>query len=215
MEQQIISNVALWRKAVRFHLRYHVELLPVLPLLFIPMWTDCYHSIVIRRANENNGHIHTGEAVGRAFKLFPTFVSKKFGIFAIAYLWGLIPIIGWYKAYRFRIKWAMVSNVLVFEKLKGQSIYKRCDELANRVIKEKRSSALWVIPSLLFFLFLLLFLLGTSAMESSFFFWVSVVLSIYLFLPCSAVVNTLVYLSVTNKLPAERMKKKSVKQTDQ
>jgi len=211
MEQkkQNISNLELWKTAVRFHLQYHVELLPILPLLFIPVWTDCYHSILIRQANENNGVIYPGEAIGRAFKLFPTFISKKLGIFAIAYLWAFIPIIGWYKGYRFRIKWAMVSNVLVFEKLKGQSIYKRCDELANLVIKKKRSSALWVIPSLLFLLILLLFMLGTTAIESSFFFWALVVLSIYLFLPCSAVVNTLVYLSATDKYSAERIQKKS------
>jgi uncharacterized integral membrane protein len=208
-KKQNISNLELWKTAVRFHLQHHVELLPILPLLLIPVWTDCYHSILIRQANENNGFIHPGEAIERTFKLFPTFVSKKLGIFAIAYLWALIPIIGWYKGYRFRIKWAMVSNVVVFEKLKGQSTYKRCDDLANLVIKKKRSIALWVIPSLLFFMILLVFMLGTTAIESSFFFWALVVLSIYLLLPCSAVVNTLVYLSVTDNLSVERIQKRS------
>lgn len=190
-------------------MRYHVELIPVIPLLILPFWTDCYHSVLLHQVHDNNdGTIHPFQAIGETFRLLPSFILEKLGLYVIAFLWGLIPLLGWYKDYRYRIKWAMISNILVFEQSPEPSALKRCDELADLVIMKERSHALWAIPSSFYFFILLFLMLGTTLFATSLFLWISILLSIYIFLPCSATVNTLVYISISDHLSLDRLEKK-------
>jgi hypothetical protein len=189
----------IWKRALLFHIRHLSDLLPLFPLLCIPLWTDCFHSVLIKQEIENNGKIDPFKGIGKALVLMPSFIAVKFNFYIAAILWSFIPIIGWYEDFIYRIKWAMTSNVIVFEELEGVNAKNRCEKLSEKLIHRKGTNSLVAIP---FFLisFVLLFLTFTaSTFDGSIIFWISVLAGIWILLPGSAAVNTFTYLSTTNR----------------
>jgi hypothetical protein len=179
-------------------MRHGGELLPLFPLLFIPLWTDCYHSVLVKQETENGGEIMPMRAIWETLLMMPSFIPTKLKFFFAAYLWSLLPIIGWYKDFVYRIRWAMTSNVVVFEKVEGDQAKEKCEQLSDIVFRRKGTNALFAIPSILSFCVIVFFALTTAAYASPVFFWVSVIAACWILLPGSAVVNTFVYLSVTD-----------------
>ena len=202
-EELRFPNLSLWKGALKFDLKYWSDLIFVFPILFVPVWTDCYHSVLVRQAIDNEGKIDAEDAIFETMRLFPSFVSTKFKLYLVAYLWAYVPIIGWYKDYRYRLKWAMASNVHVFEIDVEESILRRCNELADLVIQKKCSNALWLIPYLLFFGVLVAGLVALTALHSSVVFWICAVFGGWIVFPGSALVNTLVYLRITENPASE------------
>jgi len=203
-EKESWPNLKLWKRALMFHIRHRGDLFPLFPILLIPLWTDCYHSVLIKQEIENDGEIRPISGIGDTLKLMPSFIATKFKFFFVAYLWSFLPIIGWYKDFSYRIQWAMTSNVIVFEELKGVKAEERCEQLSNVVVHRKRTNSLWAIPTFLFFCVLVFFAFTTTTYASSIFFWISVITESWILLPGSALANTFVYLSVTDNLPVEQ-----------
>ena len=191
-------SLYFWKRAFRFHLHHRNDLFPVLPLLLIPLWTDCYHSALIRQEIKNGGKIHPLKAAVETLELFPSFAMAKFRFFFLAVLWSFVPIVGWSKDLRYRIEWAMTSNIIVFEKLAGEAIHHRCNELIDLGIVRKLTSSLLIIPGLLTAMIFVLFTFAMSIFPSSLFFWISVFIIAWIVLPASAAVNTFVYLAIVN-----------------
>ncbi len=203
--QSATPNLDIWKKALKFHVRYHVELIPFVPILFIPLWTDCYHAVLARQAMTNAGKIQPFNAIGETMRLMPSFVRTKFKLFFAAYLWGLVPIIGWYKDLRYRVKWAMASNVHVFNHHSKEPPAAVCDRLADLVAAKNKLDALIAIPTLLSAGVLVIVLVGTLTFRNSFCFWLGGIMSAWIIFPGSAMANTLVYLSVTENLTLEEL----------
>jgi hypothetical protein len=153
--------------------------------------------VLIRQAIVARGVIEPVRAIAEAMKLFPSFAATKLRLYLVASLWSFLPIIGWYKDFRFRLKWAMVSNVKVFESGKKGSVPGRLETLANLIIEKKRTNALLVIPVLFQTGLLIVITIGITTFASSVFLWVGLIGVAWIALPASAIVNTLVYLSIT------------------
>jgi hypothetical protein len=200
-EKETWPNLKLWKRALLFHVRHRRDLFPLIPILIIPLWTDCYHSVLVKQEIENDGKIMPFSGIWDTLELMPSFVVTKFKFFFVAFLWSFLPVIGWYKDFSYRIKWAMVSNVIVFEKLKDVKAEKRCENLSNIVVYHKRTNSLLAIPTILFFCILIFYTLTASTYMSSILFWISILAVCWILLPVSAVANTFVYLSITDKLP--------------
>ena len=120
----------------------------------------------------------------------------KFYFFIAATLWGYLPIIGWFKGLDYRLNWAMASNVLIFEKTSGFIGIRRCVELRKELKYQNALRTLFTIPSLLPILCLLFASISISLFDDSMFYWVSFAAILIIFIPLSAVVNTLVYLDI-------------------
>jgi hypothetical protein len=194
-----MSNVGLWKRALKFHVQHHVDLLPLLPLLFIPVWTDCYHAILVRQALANDGAIRPLKAIGECARLFPSFALTKFRLLLPACMWAFIPVLGWYKDFQYRLKWAMASNVIVFENDRRAAPMQRCEELAELIIQERRTGALFAVPTLLSAGLMVIVLVATTVLRGSSGLWLGLILGVWIIFPASAMVNTLVYLSITDR----------------
>jgi hypothetical protein len=205
LEQSNTSNWDLWKMAFRFHFEDHAELLPLFPLLFIPVWTDCFHAVLVRQTIDTGGSVQPLRAIIDTMRLFPSVASTKFRLFFAAILWGFVPIIGWYKELQYRLKWAMASNIHVFENNPEDSPTIRCARLAVLVSDKNRIHALAAIPTILAFVTLALIIFGTAIFQNSIAFWAGGFVIAWILFPASAVVNTLVYLSIASPPSAKEL----------
>ncbi len=129
-------------------------------------------------------------------RLLPRFTATKLKLLLPAFLWGFIPIIGWYKDFTYRLEWAMASNVHVFER-DASSSRERCKQLMNLIIRRKRTDALMIIPILFFSIVLVFIAVLLTFIHSSVVFWIGIIPLAWIVFPGSAIVNTLAYLSIT------------------
>lgn len=187
-----------WKRAVYFYHKHFLTLFLIFPFLFIPVFTDCLHSELIRQERDS-GELHVMSAIGVAGKGFFLLFSMKLHFVITATLWGYIPIIGWFKDLDHRINWAMASNVLVFEKLRGSLGRKRCVELRKSLDTQMALRTLFTIPFVLTTICLLFAALFISLFNHPIFYWIAFLSFFSIILPLSAVVNTLVYLSIPEK----------------
>jgi hypothetical protein len=152
----------------------------------------------------NEGKIHPLRAIRETLVLIPSFALTKFILFFFASLWSFVPFIGWYKDLRYRLRWAMVSNVHVFEGSSTDLSLQRSDDLVDLMIEKKKADALLTIPILLYVVLLSVLMIISSMIQLSILFWISGIVVAWIIFPGSAMVNTLVYLSITkDAIPEE------------
>ena len=90
----------------------------------------------------------------------------------------------------------MCSNVVVFENLSGDKARDRCKLLADKIIQAKQTGVLFAIPNILIFLFVLIFAVSITLLRTSLFLWLLYFGCLWIVLPASAAVNTILYLSI-------------------
>ena len=160
------------------------------------LFTDCLHANIIREEIEHNDRTSITRVLLETFRTFPRFIRVKIFFFICALIWGYIPFIGWFVDFHYRIRWAMCSNVVVFENLSGDKARDRCKLLADKIIQAKQTGVLFAIPNILIFLFVLIFAVSITLLRTSLFLWLLYFGCLWIVLPASAAVNTILYLSI-------------------
>jgi hypothetical protein len=195
------KSLDIWCRAFTFHLSNWKTLLPVFPALCFPVIGDLLHSLLIAQKVQGKD-LHPAEALREVWSLLPSLLSMKLYFEGAALLWSFVPIYGIFRDVRHRLHWAMASNVLVFEGLRGEFGRNRCREL----IQDEDSRGLGVrtlitVPALLFGGVVLAWLILGIIWEPfySYGFWIAIVASLWLAIPASGAVNTFFYLKVTGK----------------
>jgi hypothetical protein len=216
IERPRFSNLDIWLKALAFHKRNWSDVVAVFPLLFVPIFTDTFHAILVRQEVSPQGRISISAAIKETFGHILDVFLMKFYFEFVAALWSYLPVYGWFKDFQHRVNWAMVSNVVAFERLTGSIGDHRCVEVASSVPLARAARILFTIPSLLVFLYLAIIGLGTYLFETSLFFWVFGFMIFWTLLPWAAVVNTYLYLSIPGvqdrilyKSPSSRVRQDS------
>jgi predicted RNA-binding Zn-ribbon protein involved in translation (DUF1610 family) len=196
IEPPRFPNLALWLKALGFHKRHWSDVVVIFPFLFVPIFVDTLQAILVRQEMSTKGQISVSTAMNEAARhTLDVFLLKLYFEFAAA-LWGYLPVYGWFRDYRHRVNWAMVSNVVTFEGLAGPVGRLRCVEVANKIPLDRAARILVTIPSLMIILFVAIIGVATYAFDTSFFFWLFGFIILWTVFPWAAVVNTYLYLSI-------------------
>lgn len=191
-----LRGLGIWKQAVRFHLSHWKGLLPVFPLLFVPVVNDGLHSVLISQAVRRKD-LFPGQATREVWRLLPSLLAMKLYFEGAALLWSLVPIYGIIPGIRHRMRWAMASNVLVFEGVSGQAGRNRCREIVQGLPAGIGVRTLVTVPSLLFTGILLAWLVGGTFFEPLYAYglWGLMVATLWIVLPGSGAVNTFLYLA--------------------
>ena len=124
---------------------------------------------------------------------FPLLTMKLYFWFR-SLLWSLVPIYGIVKDFRYRMYWAMASNVAVFESLFGKDGRKRCIELVENDFSGIGARTFVTIPGLLVVFCFLYLAIFSDVFKVSLGFWMVIFASYWISVPVAATVNTLYYL---------------------
>jgi hypothetical protein len=191
-----LKGLAIWKQAVRFHFSHWKRLLPVFPLLFFPVVSDALHSLLIRQ-KVHRKDLLPGQAARDVWSLLPSLLAMKLYFEGTALLWTLVPIYGIIQGVRHRLRWAMASNVLVFEGLSGKAGCRRCREIVQDLPAGIGVRTLITLPSLLFTGILLAWLIGGSLFNPfyAYGFWGFMVAIFWIAIPGLGAVNTFLYLA--------------------
>jgi hypothetical protein len=196
MTEQNYTGLDYWRIAHKFYWR-QLGIFPFYaPLFMIPLFTDCLHANIFREEMEHGDHISVFRVLAETFKTFPRFIRVKLILFMGAFLWSNIPLIGWFFDFNYRIRWAMSSNVVVFENLSGKIARDRCKVLADNIIHEKETGVLFAIPNILSSILICAFAVSITFFKFSLLLLLFYFGALWILLPASAAVNTLLYLSI-------------------
>jgi len=184
--------IRVWARVVRFQITHVKLLLCLFPLLWIPVYADALHTALVRQALEGR-KLDRPAAVREALSALLPLLGMKLHFFAVTLLWSLIPIYGTIKDVRYRLYWAMASNVILLEGLSGSEGRRRCRELIESPASGFALRTLFTLPSLLGAAFCVLG--AYSAMYGMpAFFWICLLLLLWLVIPASATANTFAYL---------------------
>lgn len=200
MKQNSHNAISVWKNSIIFYFKHTIQLLPVFPLLFIPIVADALLSLLIFQYKQSQ-KIFILQAIGQMWKFVPRLFIIKISYFFSAFLWGFIPIYGYFKAIEHRLKWGMASNVLIFEGIPGRDARERCHELITNYSHGIGISALFIIPTLIITLFVVVWLIAGTIYEPLY--STGFILFILFFytvtVPISSAVNTFMYLELNER----------------
>ncbi len=200
MKQNSHNAISVWKNSIIFYFKHMIQLLPVFPLLFIPIVADALLSLLIFQYKQSQ-KIFILQAIGQMWKFVPRLFIIKISYFFSAFLWGFIPIYGYFKAIEHRLKWGMASNVLIFEGIPGRDVRERCHELITNYSPGIGISALFIIPTLIITLFVVVWLIAGTIYEPLY--STGFILFILFFctvtVPISSSVNTFMYLELNER----------------
>jgi hypothetical protein len=192
----MLPSFSLWSDALRFHARYVLTLLPAAPLLCVPLYTDVFHSYLLKEMSE--GGIRVGAAASAAARAVPATLWLKLSNELRGLAWSLIPIIFIVRVIEHRLCWGLASNVVAFEGLRGDEADARCRTLA-RAGYDLGLRGLIGIPFLLAVGVLVAANFAGEVTHSRGVFWVAALAWLWIFLPGSAAVNTFYYLTLVDQ----------------
>jgi hypothetical protein len=200
MEEKKYSSINVWKQAAAFYKENWKDLAGLLPVFFIPVVADAFTACLIAQ-QRSTGKLQPFKAFVAALVATPHLFMVKLRFVCIAALWSFLPVIGWYKIVRYRMYWAMASNVIVFEDIPDEFVSKRCKRLVELVSPERSLRTLITIPALLEFFMFLVFAVGAIVLQGPLYFWICVFILLGVICPMSGAVNTFLYLS----LPEEKV----------
>jgi hypothetical protein len=195
----LLRSCGIWKEALTFYVAFRKHLVLVFPLLCFPIVGDGLHSLLIKQSIQE-GILTPGKALQQAWRFAPSLLGMKLWFEAIALLWGFVPLYGIIQDIKYRLYWAMASNVLVFEGLSGKAGRERCRELVNECSRGLGGGTLITIPILLYVVILLGWVVGGTFWESfhSYGFWILIAAMFLVAIPVSGAVNTFLYLKMIN-----------------
>jgi hypothetical protein len=185
----------IWRKALRFFLDDAPKFLIIFPLLFIPVYVDTLLTVLIVQ-HRRVGRISMIQGLFIALANTPKVFIAKFRFELLGALWSFIPVLGWYKSFRNRIHWAMVSNVVIHEELSGELAIERCRELTALAPPVHAFRTMITIPALIEIVLYVGILLGTVLSKGPTIFGLCIFGLLWTSLPWSAAVNTFYYFTI-------------------
>jgi hypothetical protein len=194
------SGLAIWRDALAIGLKVASRAIWALPLLCVPIMGDVLSSILVREEMKTS-KLKASEIVRESFSKSRKLFMVKFYFEFRSFLWAFIPIIGYIKALRHRQYWAMASNVLIFESQEGRKAIERCKEIIDGNQEGVATRALVTIPIILGGLMFAFYAVVGTTNEKFYFpgFIVLLVVTYFIAVPFSGIINTMLYLSIEEK----------------
>lgn len=193
MWKQVID---LWWETLRFQAINFGKLIPILPFLFLPFVGNLLHSIVVRQYLFTK-KIEGIEALNHAWPLVWPYFKIKMRFTAIETITDGLPLIDEIVDVKYTQYAAMISNVIIFEGLRGKPCIIRCKEIVKGNGLAVRAT--FTAPALLSVVVLILWTGFFTAFQLPFALPILVLLMVYIFGPLSATTNTLLYLLLTNQ----------------
>lgn len=188
------TGLSIWRQVIGFHLSNPHLVLPLLPFLLLPFFGDILYTVLIREQQKQQP-VSLLHCLLTAAKSVPELLMLKIAFGMAGAVWSFIPIVGWYKSYRFGICWSMAANVLIYEKGMVPDAFDRCRELADRVPSLGMSTMLRI--PFLFMVFLIIFLaVGAHVYDTKGTFY-AYGIALYMLIPGLGAANTFLYLALT------------------
>ena len=187
----------VWRSALRFHVGLTLRQPLLLPLLCVPVFGDALHAVLIGQ-QAGTGAVQGSRAIREAWDVTPALLGMKLRFELPALAWSLVPIYGLIQGMRHRLYWAMASNVLVFEGLKGAPGAERCRALVDGDDLRLILRTLVIVPAVILVLLLVFVVMVVtfSGLDTPATVTLYVLALLWVLAPGSAAANTFLYLTI-------------------
>lgn len=192
------SAFRIWGRVFSFYLDHLPELLAIFPLLFLPVFTDALHTILIQQHVRRQA-LRMSDSLTQALDTTLPLLGVKWAFWWRSTLWGMIPLIGWIKDAQLRVAWGMTSNVLLLEGTTGAACRMRCEDISHHTHPSFLVRSLITVPVLLYMSTVVLYVIGEQLVGGGWLFALWIVLAFWITLPASAAANTFAYLEVTSQ----------------
>jgi len=192
------SAFRIWGKVFGFYFEHWSDLLAILPLLFVPVFTDALHTLLIQQ-HVRQRTLRMGDSLRQALHTTMPLLEVKWGFWWRSTLWGMIPLIGWLKDAQLRVAWGMASNVMLFEGAEDAACRTRCEDLSRHPDGALLARTLMTIPTLLLMSTVVLYVIGEQLVAGGWPFVVWIAFAVWIILPASAAANTFAYLEVASQ----------------
>jgi hypothetical protein len=153
------------------------------------------HSVLIAR-EARDGTVDPRGALVEALRALPSLLRMKLAVELRAIAWSVVPIYGMIQGARHRVAWAMASNVVVFEGLRGGDGCERCLGIADGPYARLANRTLVIAPSVALVAAMLVWAVLATWVERghSYSTWAVFAAALYFLVPGSAAVNSFLYL---------------------
>lgn len=189
------SAFSIWGRVFGFYLEHLPDMLVILPLLFLPVFTDALHTLLIQQHVKQRA-LKMGDSLRLALKATMPLLEVKVAFWWRSALWGMIPLIGWAKDAQLRVAWGMTSNVMLLEGTRGAACRMRCEDISHHVNRSLLVRSLITVPALLSMSTIVLYVLGEQLLGGGWLFLFWMVCALWIVLPASAAANTFAYFEV-------------------
>jgi hypothetical protein len=189
------GTLDVWVNVFRFYYEHCLDVLVILPFLFVPVFTDALHTILVHQHMEVR-KLRVGEALQKAAQVSVPLFRLKWAFWWRSSLWSLIPLVGWVKDAQLRVAWGMASNVMLLEGKTGLAGRQRAAELSQHPARGLLIRTLVTLPSLFFISISILYVWSEGVIQSDWLYRLWIMISLWIILPASATANTLAYLNV-------------------
>lgn len=195
------SAFGIWGRVFGFYIEHWSNLLAILPLLFLPVFTDALHTILIQQYVRQRT-LRMVDSLKQALETTMPLLGVKWAFWWRSTLWGMIPLIGWVKDAQLRVAWGMTSNVMLLEGMSGAACRRRSEELSRHPDRGVLVRALITVPALLNLCVIVAYVMGERLVEGGWALVLWLLITLWIFLPASAAANTFAYLEVA---PQQRL----------
>lgn len=192
------SAFGIWGRVFGFYIEHWSDLLAILPLLFLPVFTDALHAILIQQyAGQRT--VSMGDSLKQALKTTMPLLGVKWAFWWRSTLWRMIPLIGWGKDAQLHVAWAMTANVMLLEGMSGAACRMRSEELSRHPDRGVFVRTLITIPILLKLCVIVAYVMGEWLVEGGWFLVLWLLPTLWILFPASAAANTFAYLEVASQ----------------
>ncbi|HKC93496.1 MAG TPA: hypothetical protein VKB81_05690 [Nitrospira sp.] len=195
-------SLAVWADVFRFYTQYPVQLLMILPLLFLPVLTDALHTLLVAQ-HRRNQQLNVGQAVIQAVDWSGPLLMVKAHLWLRGIPWAMLPVIGWVKNVKLRLAWGLCSNVLLLEGKVGTACRVRSEELSQSAEMGFLVRSLITMPAILLIISVVPYVFADAFVEGSWLFFVWLAFWFWVMLPASGAANTFAYLAVVSPSHSE------------
>lgn len=194
--------LTVWADVFGFYAQYPLQLLMILPLLFVPVFTDALHTLLIAQ-HKRNQQLNVTQAIIGAVDCSGSLFMVKAVLWLRGSLWAMLPIIGWVKDVKLRLAWGLCSNVLLLEGKTGPDCRIRSEELSQSPEAGFLVRSLITMPTILLMSSLVPYVFADSLVEGSSMFFVWLVFWSWVMLPASGAANTFAYFAIVGQSHSE------------
>lgn len=192
------SAFGIWGRVFGFYVEHWLDLLVILPLLFLPVFTDALHTLLIQQHIRQQA-LRMGDSLKQALKTTMPLLGVKWAFCWRSALWGIIPLIGWVKCAQLRVARGMASNVMLLEGASDEVCRLRSENLSRHRDRGLLVRTLVTIPALLYMSTIVLCVMGEQLAAGGWVFAFWIVFALWIVLPASAAANTFAYLEVASQ----------------
>lgn len=192
------SAFGIWGRVFGFYIEHWAILLAILPLLFLPVFTDALHTLLIQQ-HVGRRALRMGGSLRQALETTMPLLGVKWAFWWRSTLWGIIPLIGSIKGAQLRVARGMASNVMLLECASDELCRMRSEDLSRHSDRGLLVRTLVTIPALLHMIIIVLCVMGEQLVGGGWLLVFWIVFALWIVIPASAAANTFAYLEVASE----------------